>query len=72
MDQTGQPLHRSAPLLVVLNAVQKITNLNIRTLNYWPVHKVLEVAAAFTSAATPGALHLVVSEVHRSCQLAAP
>ena len=69
MHQTGQALHRSAPLL---GTVRRIINLNITTLSYWPVHKVSEVAAAFTSAVTLGVLDLVVNEVLHSCQLAVP
>jgi hypothetical protein len=73
MDQTGQLLgqvrHRSA--LVVLNTVRRIIDLNITTLSYWPVHRVLEVAVALMSAVIPGELRLVVTEVHRSCQFMA-
>jgi hypothetical protein len=72
MDQSGQALHRTARFLVVLNSVQKNINLNTIILSYWPVHKVLEVAAAFTSVVTPGVVGLVASEAHPSYQLAAP
>ena len=74
MDQTGQFLgqvqHRSA--LVVLNTLRRIIDLDITTLSYWPVHRVLEVVVALMSAMTPGELGLVVTEVHHSCQLMAP
>jgi chromate transport protein ChrA len=74
MDQTGQFLgqarHYSA--LVVLNTLPGIINLNITTLSYWPVHRVLEVAVALMSAVTPGELRLVVTEVHHNCQFMAP
>jgi hypothetical protein len=73
MDQTGQFLgqarHRSA---LVPDTLQRSINLNITTLSYWPVHRVLEVAVALMSAATPGELRLVVTEVHHNCQLMAP
>jgi hypothetical protein len=74
MDQTGQLLgqarHRSA--LVVLNALRRSINLNITTLSYWPVRRVLEPAAALMSAVIPGVLHLVATEVRHSCQLMVP
>jgi hypothetical protein len=74
MDQTGQLLgqawHRSA--LVVLNTLRRFIDLNITTLSYWPVHRVLEVAVALMSAVTPGEQRLVVTEVHHSCRLMAP
>ena len=74
MVQTGQLLgqarHRLA--LVVLNTLQSIIDLNIITLSYWPVHRVLEVAVSLMSAVTLGDLPLVVIEVHHSCQLMAP
>jgi hypothetical protein len=74
MDQTGQFLGqaRHCSALVVLNTLRRIINLNITTLSYWPVHRVLEVAVALMSAVTPGELRLVVTEVHHSCQLMAP
>jgi hypothetical protein len=74
MDQTGQLLGqaRQCSALVVLNTLRRFINLNITTLSYWPVHRVLEVAVALTSAVTPGELRLVVTEVHHSCQLMAP
>ena len=54
----------------MLGTLLRITSLNIPTLNYWPVRKVLEAAAVFISAVTPGVL--VASEVHRRSQLAGP
>jgi hypothetical protein len=74
MDQTGQfpgqVRHRSA--LVVLNTLPRIIKLDITTLSYWPVHRVLELAVALMSAVTPGELRLVVTEVHLSCQRMVP
>ena len=74
MDQTGQLLGQARHLsaLVVVNTRRRFINLNITTLSYWPVHRVLEVAVALMSAATPGELRRVVTEVHHSCQLMAP
>lgn len=73
MDQTeqfpDQSRHRSA--LVVLNTLRRVINLDITTLGYCPVHRVIEVAVALMSAVTPGELPLVVTEVHHSCQLMA-
>jgi hypothetical protein len=74
MDPTVQSPEQApqntAPLLAMPDTLLRITNLNIPTLNYWPVRKVLEAAAVFISAVTPGVL--VASEVHRSSQLAGP
>jgi hypothetical protein len=54
----------------MLNTLWKVTRLNTLTLNYWQVLRVLEAAAAFISAVTPGPV--VAREVLHNCPLAAP
>ena len=75
--QTGQTVqlpdqasHNTALLPAMLSTLWKITRLNTLTLNYWPVPRALEAAAAFISAVTPGPV--VAREVHHNYQLVAP